>query len=273
MSGSGYTLVARADPWRDPRRVVALLAHLTRRHLAARYRGTTLGFAWSLLHPLLHMAVYTFLFSVVLRVAEPGVPYPAFFLTGLLGWSFFRTALANATSSVVDAAPLLHKTAFPRVLLPLSAVAANGLHYLAAVPLLVAFNAAYGIPPGPSLLRFAAAFALWVGLAAACGLWLAALQPFFRDVAQLLDAVLMAGLFASPVLYPSSRALEALPEPLAWVYQANPLVGVLELTRSAFLGTSPPAGPLIGSVVTTLLLLAGGRAFFARRAPRFTEAC
>src|SRR5262245_8957251 len=97
-----YHLEDTTDPWSDWFQVAMLVKHLTRRHLAARYRGSLLGFIWSFLNPLLMMGVYTFVFRFVFRATVPGIPYPAFFLTGILAWNFFSTAVMNATTSVAD---------------------------------------------------------------------------------------------------------------------------------------------------------------------------
>ena len=97
-----YRLEGTQEPWSDWFQTVMLVKHLTRRHLAARYRGSLLGFIWSLLNPLLMMGVYTFVFRFVFRATIPGIPYPAFFLTGILAWNFFSVAVMNATTSVAD---------------------------------------------------------------------------------------------------------------------------------------------------------------------------
>ena len=94
-----YVRDAASDPWKDRRRTAGLIKHLTRRHLAARYRGSVLGFFWSLLNPLLMMLIYTAVFQYIFRLSAPGVPYPVFFLTGLLAWSFIHTGTLNASTS------------------------------------------------------------------------------------------------------------------------------------------------------------------------------
>src|SRR6266571_2720861 len=83
-----YQCEGDADVWSDWRKTATLVKHLTWRHLAARYRGSVLGFVWSLLNPVLLMGVYTFVFSIIFRTTVPGVPYSVFFLTGILAWNF-----------------------------------------------------------------------------------------------------------------------------------------------------------------------------------------
>src|SRR5437870_4030606 len=135
-----YESAGAANVWSDWRKTATLVKHLTRRHLAARYRGSALGFVWSLLNPVLLMGVYTFVFHFIFRATVPGVPYPVFFLTGILTWNFVNIAAINAAVSLVDGAALINKIAFPRIALPLSAVFSNAVNYLMTLPLLVIFN-------------------------------------------------------------------------------------------------------------------------------------
>src|SRR5205823_7476539 len=116
-----YQFEGDANVWSDWRKTAMLVKHLTWRHLAARYRGSALGFVWSLLNPMLLMGVYTFVFRFIFRATVPGVPYPVFFLTGILAWNFVNIAAMNAAVSLVDGATLINKIAFPRIVLPLSA--------------------------------------------------------------------------------------------------------------------------------------------------------
>src|SRR5438132_12847806 len=149
-----YQFEGDANVWSDWRKIAMLVKHLTWRHLAARYRSSALGFVWSLLNPMLLMGVYTFVFHFIFRATVPGVPYPVFFLTGILTWNFVNIAAINAAVSLVDGAALINKTAFPRIALPLSAVFSNAINYLMTLPLLVTFNLIFGIAPAPSLFLF-----------------------------------------------------------------------------------------------------------------------
>ena len=268
-----YLLDPQADVWADWSKTAGLIRQLTRRHLAARYRGSALGFFWSLLNPLLLMLVYTFVFQFVLRMETPGVPYPAFFLTGLLAWSFFSTAARNAATSVIDGAPLIHKAYFPRIALPLGAVLSNAVNYLVALPLLLLFNLAFGVAPGRSLLWLPAAVLLLTLLAVGIGLIAASLTPFFRDLLQLLEVGFAAWFFATPVLYPETLAAENLAGGWWLVYELNPMVGITVLIRAAFLQQPLRLDAVAISAVGCLVLLALGAWIFHRLAPSFTEAC
>jgi homopolymeric O-antigen transport system permease protein len=266
-----YRLEGAADTWSDWHQTATLVKHLTRRHLAARYRGSVLGFVWSFLHPLLMMCVYTFVFHYVFRAAVPGVPYPAFFLTGILAWNFFSIAAMNAATSVADNVSLINKTYFPRLVLPLSAVLSNAVNYLVTIPLLLVFNLLFGIVPGLSILLLPVAVLLLLLVATGVGLLTAGLALFFRDLLQLLDVVFTAWFFATPVLYPMSLLTQNLPDSLLPLYYLNPMVGAIHFVQAIFLGGSLPVTAVVMSVCASAVLLGIGLGVFSRLVPHFSN--
>lgn len=267
-----YRLEGAADPWTDWRRTAGLVRHLTRRHLAARYRGSALGFLWSLLNPLLMMVVYTLVFQYIFRLSAPGVPYPVFFLTGLLAWGFVHTATMNAATSIVDNLALLHKARFPSVALPLAAVLSNLVNYLVSLPVLLGFGLAFGVAPGARLLLLPLALVLLLAIAVGLALIVAALTPFFRDTVQLLEVLFVGWFFATPVLYPTSLPRSNLPGWAHRLYELNPMAGAISLVRAVFLDEPLPLGTLAAALPGTALLLALGWWVFRRTAARFTSA-
>lgn len=272
LAHPAYILEGEADTWGDWRKTAALLKHLTQRHLAARYRGSMLGFIWSFLNPLLLMCVYTFVFRFVFRATVPGIPYPAFFLTGILAWNFVSIAIMNAATSVVDNVSLINKVYFPRIVLPLSAVLSNAVNYLVTLPLVLGFNLAFDIVPGVSFLLLPGALLVLVLVATGMGLLVASLAPFFRDLLQLLDVVFTAWFFATPVLYPMALLEQHLPTPLLVLYHLNPMVGAIRLVHSVFLATPVPAMAVAMAMGGAVGLLGLGIWSFARLAPHFSDA-
>jgi ABC-type polysaccharide/polyol phosphate export permease len=266
-----YEFEGAANVWSDWRRTATLVKHLTRRHLAARYRGSTLGFVWSLLNPVLLMGVYTFIFRVIFRTSVPGIPYPVFFLTGVLAWSFVSIAVMNAAVSLVDGAALLNKTAFPRIALPISAVLSSGVNYLMTLPLLLTFNMLFGVAPTFSLLLLPCALLLLLLVATGVGLLLAALIPFFRDLQHLIEVLFTLWFLLTPVLYPMSLVEQNLPEALLPVYALNPMVGTIHLVHAVFLGQPLPGTSVAVAIGGGLFLLSLGLWIFQRLAMRVSE--
>jgi ABC-type polysaccharide/polyol phosphate export permease len=266
-----YEFEGAANVWSDWRKTATLVKHLTRRHLAARYRGSTLGFVWSLLNPVLLMGVYTFIFQVIFRTSVPGIPYPVFFLTGVLAWNFFSIAAMNAAVSLVDGAALLNKIAFPRIALPLSAVLSSGVNYLMTLPLLLTFNMLLGVAPTFFLLLLPCALMLLLLVAIGVGLLLAALMPFFRDLQHLIEVLFTLWFLLTPVLYPMSLVEQNLPKALLPVYALNPMVGTIHLVHAVFLGQAL-SGTILGVAIGGGLCLLGlGLWIFQRLAMRVSE--
>jgi lipopolysaccharide transport system permease protein len=266
-----YQSEGDADVWSDWRKTATLVKHLTWRHLAARYRGSVLGFVWSLLNPVLLMGVYTFVFSVIFRTTVPGVPYSVFFLTGILAWNFVSIAALNAAVSLVEWAPLIKKAAFPRLALPLSAVLSNAVNYVVTLPILIMFNLLVGIAPTPSLLLLPCVLLLLLFVATGVGLLLAALMPFFRDLQHLIEALFTMWLFLTPVLYPMTLVTQNFPESLLPLYKLNPMVGTIRLVHAVFLGQPLPGRSVAVAVVGSLCLLSLGLWVFQRLAMRVSE--
>jgi ABC-type polysaccharide/polyol phosphate export permease len=258
-----------SDTWSDWRKFATLVKHLARRNLAARYRGSALGFFWSLMNPIIMMCVYTFVFQFVLRLSAPGVPFPVFFLTGVLAWNFIQVAILNAGTSIVDNHGLIDKAYFPRIALPISFALSSGFNYVVTIPILIIFNLLFGIAPNASILLLPLALLYLFVVALGLGLIAASLAPFFRDLIQMLELLLLAWFFATPVLYPISMA-QNLPGPVFTAYQLNPMLGAVLLTRTAFFGEQVAASSILISAASTVVLLLVGLGLFYRLQSRFS---
>jgi ABC-type polysaccharide/polyol phosphate export permease len=262
-----YDLSRGHNVWSDWRKSAMLVKHLAWRHLAARYRGSSLGFAWSLITPLSLMGVYTFVFRYIFQATTPGVPFPVFMLTGILAWNFFNAAVLHAAVSLVNGANLINKASFPRIALPLSAIVANGVNYVVALPIVVIFNAMFGILPTSSLILLPLALILILMLSVGVGALLSVLMPFFNDLQHLIEVAFSMWFFLTPVVYP----LNQVPERIVPIYELNPMVGIIGLIHSAFLGQPFSPRSLLISVIGSTILFCLGLAVFKRRAMYCTE--
>ncbi|MCX7017326.1 MAG: ABC transporter permease [Candidatus Sumerlaeota bacterium] len=270
---SEYRLEGAADVWAGWRARLTLIKHLTRRHLAERYRGSALGFVWSLLNPLLMMLVYSFVFRVVMRAQIPGVRYEAFFLTGYLAWNFFSVGAQNAASSVVEGRYLIHKARLPHVALPLAAILSNLVNYVVVLPLLLIFNAIFGVRLGPSILLLPLAVLLLSALTVGVGLILAGAAPFFRDLLQVSGVLFTAWFFATPILYHLQYQLAPHVSPaMLLLYEMNPTVGATRFIQAVFLNEAMPWREIAYSFLGAIAFLAIGILSFGRLSKRFFEA-
>ena len=181
-----------------------LIAALTARDLKARYRGSILGFFWSLANPLLLLAVYTFVFTVFFKQTAV-TPYPLFLFSGILAWTFFSAAVLESTGSISSNAGLIKKVMFPAEALPLVVVLSHLVHFVAALPILLAamamfavlgkFTMSWTILLVPVLMLFQALFV------AGLSLIVSSASVLFRDLRDIVANVLQLGFFMTPILY------------------------------------------------------------------------
>jgi lipopolysaccharide transport system permease protein len=244
-----------------------LFGNLFRRDVQAKYRGSLLGVAWTLANPVLLMAVYLLIFSVLwkTRFGSEG-HYPLFLLVGLSAWIFFATSLQSASRSMLDNANLIRKTRFPRQLVPLSIVATHLISF--GVMLLVLLPLNFALLPQ---VRATEWLALPLGLAVVaitCGLALAiaSLNVLYRDVEFLVSALLLPLFFLTPVLYPLSDPQIARRDwVLDLIHWGNPLSPVIEALRAPlFYGRLPGLGDTLYTVVAAVAALALGAYVFSR---------
>jgi len=183
-----------------------LLATLVARDLKARYRGSVLGFLWSLVTPLILLAVYTFVFSFIFQPRLSGAdPYPLFLMSGLFPWIWVATSLQEGTVSLTASAGLIRKAVFPVEVLPFVPVLANLVHLVLALPVLAAGMALgryFGFAvSGWAALAFLAVVALELILLGGMALGLAALNVHFKDVKDIVANVLALLFYLTPVIY------------------------------------------------------------------------
>lgn len=221
-----------ADPSRLARRSRAqtkvrweLLRNLVRKDLKVKYKGSSLGFAWSLANPMLLLVVYTFVFQVVLK---SGIPrFGIYLMSGMLIWNAFSGSVSSACGSVVANANLVKKVRFPLAVLPLSAVGFAAVHFL--LQLLVLFVVILGLGYhllGPNLLLLLPAGAVALVFTIAMSLLVSALNVRYRDTSHLLDVALLAWFWLNPMVYAFGLIQNQLGE-WTWVYLLNPMAVVI----------------------------------------------
>jgi lipopolysaccharide transport system permease protein len=209
--------------------LIALSAH----RLRVRYKQSVLGIAWAVIQPVALMLIYTLVFSIVSRVKSTGVPYAVFAYAALLPWSFFSTAVTNATNSLVSHAQLVTKVYFPREILPLSYMAAALVDLLVASVVMVVLMVYYRVPLTGQALWILPITLVLATFATSCALIFSAMQVRVRDIGMAMPLLLQLWMFASPVVYP----LEQVPTRFRAYYVLNPMVGIIQNFRAALLGT------------------------------------
>ncbi len=242
-----------------------LFGNLFRRDLQAKYRGSALGVFWTVVNPLMLMAVYLLVFGVVWKSPfASGGHYPLFLLAGLAPWTFVAAALQSSTRSMLDNANLIRKTRFPRQLVPLSVVGAHAVSFAAMLVLLLIVNF-IALPRARATEWLAIPLAALV-LGIVCGLALAAasLNVLFRDIEFIVAALLVPWFFLTPIIYPLST-LAHHHHVIQAIHWANPLSPAVEALRAPlFLGQLPYWGDALYLVAAAVLALALGAFVFSR---------
>jgi lipopolysaccharide transport system permease protein len=243
-----------AEIWRY-REVLALLVW---RDIQVRYKQTLLGAAWSVLQPALASMVFVLVFGRI--AAPPGgdVPYPVFVLAGMVLWTQFANSLAAASDSLLKNESLVRRIYFPRLIIPMAAVAAGLVDALLANLTLAVCLVVYGIAPRPEWL-LAPLFLVGTAVAAfGLGSALAAINARYRDVQYVVPFFVQLGLFVSPVVY----ATVSLPSPWREVFGLNPMAGLIEAYRWVLFGTVPPVTTVaLSAAVIAVLVVAGAYIF------------
>lgn len=236
-----------------------LLYFLVWRDVKVRYKQTVIGAAWAIIQPLMTMVVFSIFFGGLAKIPSDGLPYPIFFYSALLPWTYFAQALTSTTNSMVENQRVITKVYFPRLILPLAAVTTGLVDFAVAFSVLISLFLWYGITPSPAVLLLPLLLLLTVVTALGVGLWLAALNALYRDVRFVIPFCIQVWMFASPVVYPSSLV----PSGWQWVYGLNPMAGVISGFRWALTGSGQPPNLLLAaSAVGMVVILVVGLRYF-----------
>lgn len=252
--------------WQEWFRYREMFFGLVNREVRARYRGSVLGFLWTLLNPLLQMIVYTLIFSVFMRAGIPN--YGVFLFCALLPWTWFAGSLNNATSSINSNSGLIKKIYFPSELLPLIAVTSNFINFLFSLPVLAIFLFIAHAPLTPALLALPVIIIIQFLFTSAVALLLSMLNTFYRDVEQLLSVLLMVWFYLTPIIYPASYV----PPKYAAFLALNPMFALVDSYRKILLnGQFPSAKSLLFAFGASVLLMAVVYPVFNRQKFKFAE--
>jgi homopolymeric O-antigen transport system permease protein len=228
-----------------------VLQALVWRDLKARYRGSVLGFLWTLLNPLLLMVIYSLVFSVYMRLEVE--KFPIFILTGLLPWIWFSSSLLSGATSVIDGSSLIKRVAFPPLILPTVVVTANLINFLLALPLLFIFMIAFGVPVTWAVLSLPVTVAIQYVFTLALAVVLGMLTVRYRDLQHLLANMITLWFFLTPVLYPVNMVPESF-HPLLFANPMTPIV--LAYHDAMYHGQFPNLRMLGASALVAVVLLA-----------------
>jgi lipopolysaccharide transport system permease protein len=259
-----------AHYWRDLWRYRELFQVLAWRDVAVRYRQTAIGITWALVRPLLAMIIFSVIFGRLAGWPSEGrAPYPLMVFAGLLPWTFFASALSEASSSLISNAGLISKVYFPRLIVPAATVVVAFVDFLISLANLLAMMVWYRFLPGWQIVLLPMFVVLAILVSLGPGLWITALNVKYRDFRYVIPVVVQFGLYVSPVGFSSAMV----PERWRLVYALNPMVGVIDGFRWCLLGGATPVDwrvfAVSGTVAAAFLWL--GVTWFRRTERSFAD--
>jgi ABC-type polysaccharide/polyol phosphate export permease len=253
------------------RRYLFLVRELVKRDFQGRYAGSVLGFVWSLLQPIWLILLYTFVFSVVIKIKLDGEltsHFSIFLFGGLLPWTAINEGVVRSATAITDNSALVKKLRFPPEILVLAVVLAALLHEAIAAVIFVCALLWVGELSWGSLPLLLLALPLQIGLTLGLGLLVASFHVFFRDTAQILGMFFNVWFYLTPIVYP----LSLVPSRYRTWLQLNPLTALVGLYRHAFLGGSfEPVPGVLSLALAAAVLTFLGFWLFSRLKPAFVD--
>lgn len=253
--------------WRELWAYRELLWVLVGRDLKVRYRQAVLGAAWAVLRPVTTMIIFSIVFGQLAKMPSDGLPYPIFAYAALLPWTFFAGAITASSASLVGSAHLVSKVYFPRLIIPVTAVGAGLVDLLIATGVLLLMMLWFGIGWTWNLLAAPLLLLAVVFTALGVGTLLAALTVAYRDFNHITPFLVQIWMYATPIIFPVSLV----PERWQWLLYLNPMTGLVEGFRSAFLGRPFDWVGISLSFAIALVIFILGVTYFEKVERRFAD--
>ena len=244
-----------------------MIFSLVKRDLKGRYKGSALGFFWTFLNPLLQLAVYTMVFSLIMRAGIKD--YYLFLFVALIPWIFFSTSLTGGASCILTQQDMIKKIYFPREVLPISYVTSQFINMLLSfiVIFIVLIFSGYSLNVW-AILCLPVIMLIEYALALGLTMIMSAVTVYFRDVEYILGILAMAWQFLTPVMY----AVEQVPSKMRWLFSFNPMTYVITAYRDIlYNGEIPKFETLFSSAATGIAVLLIGWILFDCLQKRFAE--
>lgn len=255
-----------------------LVSSLVARDLKVRYKNSALGIAWSWLNPLLMMMVFTVVFTVFNRAPQDIPHYPVYILAGILPWNMFSASVVGATASIVGSNYLIKKVYFPREVLPLAAVLSSTINFIIALPVFFIVAVASGVRLTPWALLMPVVLLVQVIFSVGIGLILATLNVYYRDTQIIMEVLMLAWFFVTPVIWdarvlPEMHLLMGIEWPIRrLVYILNPMASIIASYRDTlYWGAQPALDFFVRSAATAVIILIVGYLAFHRSSSSFAE--
>lgn len=244
-----------------------MMVSLVKRDLKGRYKGSALGFLWTFLNPLFQLAVYTMVFSIIMRMGIKD--YYLFLFVALIPWIFFSTSLSGGASCIMTQQDMVKKIYFPREVLPISYVTSQFVNMLLSfiVIFVVLIFAGYRLNL-LAILCLPVVMLVEYILALGLTMIMCALTVYLRDLEYVLGIITMAWQFLTPIMY----SMDYVPEQYRWVFSFNPMTYIIVAYRDIlYYGKVPELKNLLSAIVIGISALVIGWQVFEHLQKHFVE--
>lgn len=270
-----------------------LLKDFVVRDLKARYVGSSLGFFWSIVYPIINLLVYLFVFQIVLKTTWGADQSPQevvlLMLVGIVAWSAFAETLSRTTNILVDNGNLISKLTFPTEILPTYVTLSALVNMIIALPIVMiallfarfnptddpevlaqmALTGNQGVQIGAALLWIPVLLALQTIFTVGLGFFLSTFNLYWRDTFHVIGVATMVWMFVTPIFYPASKVVE---KEYGWMLTINPMHWLLEMYRGVMIkNLAPPPIELLKFGAASLIVFWIGSTFFASQKDRFSD--
>jgi len=238
-----------------------LLYFLTWKDIKIRYKQTVIGAGWAIIQPLVTMVVFTLIFGGLAKIPSGGMPYAIFVYPTLILWIYFSSAVTNSSNSLIANSNLLSKVYFPRILIPMSACVIGLVDYAIAAVILIGLMAYFQVAPTVWIVFVLLPLVVTAILASGLGFWLSAISVKYRDIQYVVPFFVQILFFVSPVLY----AGDLVPQQYSFLFNLNPLAGIMTAQRAMILGNASIDWFYFGlSFIISVTIFITGMLYFKR---------
>lgn len=243
-----------------------MLLSLVKKDLRVRYKGSFLGFLWTLINPLMQLVVYSIVFPYLMRVQEKN--YAMFLFVALVPWIFFSTSIQASSTTIIGNSNLVKKIYFPRMILPVSIATSGLINCLLTLLVVFAGLLVSGIGITLNIMFLPLIILLEYIIVIGLSLIFSSLNVYFRDLEHILGIIIMVWFYLTPILYKTTM----LPPKIAYYLSFNPMTSITNAYRNILYYGIMPDFRLIGyTLIFSLVLLVAGILIFTKLEKRFAE--
>lgn len=243
-----------------------LLKTSVKKEIRGKYKNSFLGVIWSFLNPLLQIAVYAFVFPLILQNKQEN--YVIFLCAGLIPWTFFSTAISRSAFTMIENGNIIKKVYFPREILPISLVTSEAVNFLIATIIILAFVVLSGLGVTQYIIFYPIVLIAQYLIILAISFIVSSITVYFRDLQHFIGVALQLLFYATPIVY----AAESIPANFAWILKVNPMSYIIEGYRAIFYNQTMPDLTAIGIlIVIAIFACVIGYAIFSKLQKGFAE--